>query len=98
MKFTCSLTSPYARRIRILAHELSIEDQLKIKVVKPRELVDYLWTSNLIGKVPTLRLNDGSGIFDSLIFCDYLIATYSTEWGLEQQTDLSGSTGAACRC
>ncbi len=88
MELFCSLTSPYARRVRVLAHELGIEDQLKIKVVKPRESSECLWTVNPIGKVPTLRLNDGSGIFDSLIICDYLIATYSTDWGLEQQTDL----------
>jgi len=88
MELICSLTSPYARRVRVLAHELGIEDQLKIKVVKPRESSGYLWTINPVGKVPTLRLNDGTGIFDSLIICDYLIATYSAEWGLEQQTDL----------
>ena len=80
MELICSLTSPYARRVRVLAHELGIEDQLKIQVVKPRESSDYLWTINPIGKVPTLRLNDGTGIFDSLIICDYLIATYPAEW------------------
>lgn len=84
MELICSLTSPYARRVRVLAHELGIEDQLKIKVLEPRGSLDCLWTINPIGKVATLRLNDGSGIFDSLIICDYLIATNSTDWGLEQ--------------
>ena len=56
MELICSLTSPYARRVRVLAHELGIEDQLKIKVVKPRESSDYLWTINPIGKVPTAHL------------------------------------------
>jgi glutathione S-transferase len=65
----------------------AIQDQLKIHVVKPRESSDYLWTINPIGKVPTLRLDDGSSIFDSLIICDYLIATYSPDWGLEHQAD-----------
>jgi glutathione S-transferase len=88
MELICSLTSPYAQRVRVLAHELGIEDQLKFKVVKPRGSADCLWTINPSGKVPTLSLNDGSGIFGSLIVCDHLIATYSTQRGLEQQTDL----------
>ena len=87
MELICSLTSPYARRVRALAYELNIQDQLKINVVKPRESETYLWTVNPIGKVPTLHLEDGSTIFDSLIICDYLIATYAPEWGLEQQTN-----------
>jgi len=87
MELICSLTSPYARRVRALAYELNIQDQLKINVVKPRESETYLWTINPIGKVPTLHLEDGSTIFDSLIICDYLIATYAPEWGLEQQTN-----------
>ncbi|MDC3058129.1 glutathione S-transferase N-terminal domain-containing protein [Litorivicinus sp.] len=87
MGLICYLTSPYPRRVRVLAHELGIEDRLKIKVVKPRESSGYLWTIYPVGKVPTLRLNDGTDIFDSLIICDYLIATYSAEWGLEQQAD-----------
>ncbi len=52
-------------------------------MVKPRESSDCLWTINPIGKVPTLRLNDGSAIFDSLIIYDYLVATYVPDWGLE---------------
>ena len=87
MKLICSLTSPYARRVRVLAHELGIIDDLEIHVVKPRESADYLWKINPIGKVPTLQLDDGPNIYDSLIICDYLIATYGPEWGLEQQTD-----------
>ena len=87
MELICSLTSPYARRVRALAYELGIQEQLKINVVKPRESSDYLWTINPVGKVPTLRLDDGSSIFDSLIICDYLIATYSPDWGLEQQAN-----------
>jgi glutathione S-transferase len=87
MKLICSLTSPYARRVRVLAHELGIIDDLEIHIVRPRESSDYLWKINPMGKVPTLRLADGSAIFDSLIICDYLIATYAPDWGLEHQTD-----------
>ena len=78
MELIFSLTSPCARRVRVLTHELGIEDQLKIKLVKPRESSDCLWTVNPIGKAPILRLNDGSAISDSLIICDYLIAIHST--------------------
>ncbi|MBU24993.1 MAG: hypothetical protein CMD99_03065 [Gammaproteobacteria bacterium] len=85
MELICTLTSPYARRVRVLAHELGIKDQLKIQVVKPRESSDFLWTINPMGKVPTLRLDDGSSIYDSLTICDYLIATFSPEWGIKQQ-------------
>ena len=87
MELKCSLTSPYARRVRVLAYELGIGDRLKIQVVRPRESSDFLWTINPIGKVPTLQLNDGSSIYDSLTICDYLIATYSPEWGITQQNN-----------
>ena len=42
MELICPLTSPYAQRVRVLAHELGIEDQLEIKVVKRRGVVGLL--------------------------------------------------------
>lgn len=87
MKLICSLTSPYARRVRVLAHELGVVDQIDIEIVKPRESSDHLWTINPLGKIPTLQLENGSAIYDSLIICDYLVDTFSPGWGINEQVD-----------
>ncbi|MDB9863203.1 glutathione S-transferase [Litorivicinus sp.] len=80
MELICSLTSPYARRVRVLAIELGIESMIQVTAVSPRESKD-LWRLNPIGKVPTLKLDDGSAIFDSLVICDYLVGQFKPGWG-----------------
>jgi len=79
MELICSLSSGYARKIRILAHEFGLEDQMKITIVSPRESSDYLWQFNPLGKVPTFRDGDHV-IYDSQVIAEYLVATHKPEW------------------
>lgn len=70
MKLICSLTSPYARKIRIVLAEKKIDFDL---------VLDSPWTEgnqvsihNPLGKVPVLVLDDESTLFDSRVIAEYL--------------------------
>ena len=70
MRLICSLTSPYARKIRVVLAEKAL----------PFELVeDIPWNDstrvpdfNPLGKVPALVADDGSIWFDSPVIAEYL--------------------------
>src|SRR5262245_28084689 len=70
MKLIASLTSPYARKVRIALAEKKIE----------YELVEaFPWAPdttvpehNPLGKVPVLVLDDGTNLFDSRVIVEYL--------------------------
>lgn len=73
MKLYCSSASPYVRKIRVLAHEIAIYDQLNIEYVTlspiaPNPLVS---TQNPLGKIPVLQLDDGSQLYDSRVIAEY---------------------------
>ena len=63
--------SPFARKARIVVHELALEAVVEMRVVDP-------WTDeslralNPLCKVPTLQLDDGTTLFDSQLICEYL--------------------------
>jgi glutathione S-transferase len=70
MKLIASLTSPYARKVRIALAEKKIECDL---------VEESPWTPatsvpgyNPLGKVPVLVLDDGTTLFDSRVIVEYL--------------------------
>lgn len=70
MKLIASLTSPFARKVRIVAAEKHIEYDL---------IVDNPWNAdtcvpqyNPLGKVPVWVLEDGKTLFDSRVIVEYL--------------------------
>ena len=72
LKLIATLTSPYARKVRIALAEKKIEYALEI---------DSPWTAgnavadfNPLGKIPTLVLEDGTALFDSRVIVEYLDA------------------------
>ena len=73
MKLLASLTSPYARKLRILAHELKIA----LELVETAPMADpaALLAANPLGKVPALLLDDGSAIIDSPVIAAFLLAS-----------------------
>jgi glutathione S-transferase len=73
MKLLASLTSPYARKLRILAHELKIA----LALVETAPMADpaALLAANPLGKVPALLLDDGSAIIDSPVIAAFLLAS-----------------------
>ena len=70
MKLVTSLTSPFARKVRIVLAEKNLPCEL---------VVDIPWNAdttvpqfNPLGKVPVLLRDDGSTLFDSRVIVEYL--------------------------
>jgi glutathione S-transferase len=70
MKLIGSLTSPFVRKVRIVAMEKHIDLEFS---------VDVPWTPetkvpdvNPLGKVPVLVMDDGTTLFDSRVIVEYL--------------------------
>ena len=70
MKLIASLTSPYARKVRIVLAEKKIEcDLIAESPWSPETTVQRY---NPLGKVPVLVLDDGTALFDSRVIVQYL--------------------------
>src|SRR5262249_45904693 len=70
MKLIASLTSPYARKVRIALAEKKIEYELvEAAPFAPDTTVPE---HNPLGKVPVLVLDDGTNLFDSRVIVEYL--------------------------
>ena len=70
MKLIASLTSPYARKVRIVLAEKKIECDLVEESPWSEETAVPRY--NPLGKVPVLVLDDGSTLFDSRVIVQYL--------------------------
>ncbi len=70
MKLLHSNTSPYARKVRIVAAEKKLE--LDLEVADPWNPSPELAKVNPLGKVPALIMDDGSSVFDSRVIVEYL--------------------------
>lgn len=74
MKLHWSPKSPYVRKVMICAHELGLTDKIErirsvAAMLQPNE---RLMQDNPLSKIPTLLLDDGSTLFDSVVICEYL--------------------------
>lgn len=72
MQLLASLTSPYARKLRVLAHELALP--VTLVETAPMEDGAELLAANPLGKVPVLILGDDSSVVDSRVIAAYLLA------------------------
>lgn len=68
MKLFCTLTSPYARKIRIVLREKGIA----CDEVQPSLNDAALSAFNPLGKVPTLVADDQTAMFDSVVISEFL--------------------------
>ncbi len=78
MKLFYSPTSPYARKVRIVAAEKGLDDRIELVPCNPFEDADELRRVNPLGKVPCLMLDDGTALYDSPVICEYLDAATPT--------------------
>lgn len=70
MKLLYSLTSPYARKVRVVAAEKRIEmEMVKVVLSDPDCPVTQY---NPLGKIPVLVLDDGESLYDSPVIAEYL--------------------------
>jgi len=70
MKLIASLTSPYARKVRVALVEKKIEYDLIEE--SPWAAGTTVPTYNPLGKVPVFVLDDGTTLFDSRVIVEYL--------------------------
>lgn len=73
MKLIASLTSPFARKVRIVAAEKHIEYELVIDI--PWNTDTHVPEFNPLGKVPVWVVEDGKTLFDSRVIVEYLDST-----------------------
>jgi glutathione S-transferase len=74
MKLYCSLTSPYARKVRIVIDELGLADQVEEIITDPFSPPPELLTANPLSRIPTLISDRGEPLPDSRLIIDYLQA------------------------
>ena len=67
-----SLTSPYARKVRVLL----IEKRVHVESVNVADTGRSAQEHNPLGKIPTLVLDDGTALFDSRVITEALDALY----------------------
>lgn len=74
MRLHWSPKSPYVRKVMVCAHELELTHRIELvrsvaAMLTPNE---RLMIDNPLSKIPTLVLDDGSALFDSVVICEYL--------------------------
>lgn len=70
MKLIGSLTSPYVRKVRIVLKEKNIACEFVLD--NPNDVASQVPQHNPLGKVPTLLLDNGKSLYDSVLLVDYL--------------------------
>ncbi len=72
MKLLYSPTSPYVRKVRVIAREKGLLEQISEVKAIPFDSPPELIAANPLGKVPALILDDGAVLFDSPVISAYL--------------------------
>jgi len=72
MKLYVSLTSPYARMVRIIILEKALQEQIEIVPAQTRKKNSPYYKINLTGRVPCLIRDDGVAMEESQLICAYL--------------------------
>lgn len=74
MKLFHSPLSPYVRKVKVVAHEAGMLDEIEMVDVSgtPTDPNDEVVAANPVGKIPVLEADDGQHIVDSRVICRYL--------------------------
>jgi glutathione S-transferase len=72
MKLYITPGSPYARMVRILILEKGLESRVEIIAAQTRVTESPYYRVNPSGRVPYLVRDDGVGLEESALICDYL--------------------------
>lgn len=70
MKLLASLTSPYARKVRVVMAEKKLDYELILEDVWADD--SDILKHNPLGKVPCLIMDDQASLFDSRVIVEYL--------------------------
>ena len=74
MQLLASPTSPYARKVRVVAIEKGMADRVLIENTNPWPDPARVAAFNPLGRVPVLVLDGGAALYDSPVICEYLDA------------------------
>jgi glutathione S-transferase len=76
MKLYTSPTSPFVRKVLIVADELGLADRIQSVpvVITPTSPDSQLSAKNPLGKIPALELESGDCLFDSRVIVSYLLS------------------------
>ncbi|MBR0644657.1 glutathione S-transferase family protein [Plastoroseomonas hellenica] len=74
MKLLYLVSSPYARKVLVLAHEAGLADRLEVipAETSPIRSAPAVNTANPLGKVPVLLRDGAPALYDSVVICEYL--------------------------
>jgi glutathione S-transferase len=74
MKLHYSATSPFVRKVMVVAHEVGLVDRIQLlpASVAPTVISPEVAADNPLVKVPTLVTDDGQKLFDSRVVVEYL--------------------------
>lgn len=74
MKLFYTDTSPFVRKVMIVAHELGVADRFEKFVFRPTptHFNETLSACNPLNKIPALELDDGTRLYDSPVICEFL--------------------------
>ena len=72
MKLYYTVTSPIARKCRIIARELNLIDKIDEVITTTRSEDALIMKNNPNGMVPTLETDEGFNIVESTTICNYL--------------------------
>jgi glutathione S-transferase len=74
MRLIYAAASPFARKVRVLAHEAGLLGRIELldTAVLPTTLNEQVNARNPLGKIPVLLTDDGEALYDSRVICEYL--------------------------
>ena len=69
-----SPSSPFVRKVMVVAHELGLADRIERmpSFAAPVDRNAAIREHNPLGQVPTLLTDDGQALYDSRVICEYL--------------------------
>jgi len=79
--------SPFARKVRLAAAVLGLDDQITVEASAPMDPEDSIRTQNPLSKIPALILNDGRVLYDSRVIIEYLDTIAGGKSVIPRETD-----------
>lgn len=71
MKLLISPTSPYVRKVMVVADEGGIKDRIDLEKANTKDPNNSIPEVNPLGKIPALVLDDGTCLYDSPVIAEY---------------------------
>ena len=72
MKCYVTANSPYARKVRVAAHETALFNKVDWQMITREERAEIVPEFNPLGKVPVAIMDDGEVLLDSPVICAYV--------------------------